>query len=424
MFREIPDHLEIKNGKLFIGGLDAEGLAATFGTPLYIYNGNRILDNYRRIDDALRKYSDREVRVYYAAKANSSLAVMKLLAQAGAWVDVVSPFEARLALDTNFSREKVLFTGTSVSNGDLEALVDLGVLINIDSFSQLRRLARLGRFDVAIRWNPGEGAGLHDYVITAGKFIKFGIPEDRILRAFSEAIDLGLHPVALHQHIGSGWLNSEVEIFLDTVDKTLAIADKIMRTIGYDLDFIDFGGGPGIPYKIDQQEFPLERYSRGICDKVKESGLGFKAISVEPGRYIVGDAGVLLTEINTVEEKGIPLIGLDAGFGTLARPILYNAYHKHVVCGKADRDSDKEFMIAGNLCESGDVFHDPHKLRALPTPDEGDILATLDVGAYGYVMGSTYNMRPLPAEVMIQDGKARLIGKRATYEDLIAGQCE
>jgi diaminopimelate decarboxylase len=424
MFREIPDHLEIKNGKLFIGGLDAEGLAATFGTPLYVYNGTWILENYRRIHDALQKYSDREVRVYYAAKANTSLAVMKLLADAGAWVDVVSPFEARLALGTNFRKEKVLFTGTSVSNRDLESLVDLGVMINIDSFSQLRRLAMLGRFDVAIRWNPGEGAGLHDYVITAGKYIKFGIPENRILRAFSEAIDLNLYPVGLHQHIGSGWLNNDVDIFLDTVHKTLAVAEKITGAIGYDLDFIDFGGGPGIPYRVDQQDFPLEKYSKGICERVKQSGLGFKAIAIEPGRYIVGDAGVLLTEINTVEEKGTPLIGLDAGFGTLVRPMLYNAYHNFVICGKADRKSDTEFMVAGNLCESGDVFHDPKKLRPLPTPDEGDILATLDVGAYGYVMGSSYNMRPLPAEVMVQNGKARLIRERATYEDLTAGQSE
>ena len=349
---------------------------------------------------------------------------MKLLSEAGAWVDVVSPFEAKVALDTGYSREKILFTGTSVSDSDLNALVELGVMINIDSFSQMRRLAGLGQFNVAIRWNPGEGAGYHDYVITAGKLIKFGIPEDRILKAFSEAIDLGFQPIGLHQHIGSGWLEQEVEIFLETVDKTLALAERVTAEIGHDLQFVDFGGGPGIPYKPGEPDFPVEKYARGICDKVKSSGLGFKAIAIEPGRYLVGDAGILLTEVNTVEDKGIPIIGVDAGFGTLIRPALYGSYHQFVISGKADHEPDREFMVAGNLCESGDIFHDPKKLRAMPTPDEGDILAILDAGAYGYSMASSYNMRPMPAEVMIQDGKARLIRERQTYNDLIAGQYE
>jgi len=424
MFWETPGHLDVRGGKLFIGGLDAAELAHEYGTPLYVYNGSRIVENYSRIFSALKKHSDRDVRVYYAAKANTSIAVMKLLSDAGAWVDVVSPNEARLALDCGFKRENVLFTGTSVSDRDQEALVEFGVTVNIDSFSQMRRLARFGPRKVGIRWNPGEGAGHHEYVITAGKYIKFGIPEEKIVDAFTEAVRLGLDPVGLHQHIGSGWLENDVDIFLETVDKTLDAARKITESLGKQLEFVDFGGGPGIPYMSGKLEFPLDKYASGICEKVKESGLDFGAIIIEPGRYIVGDSGILLTEINTVEEKGVPIVGVDSGFGTLIRPILYNAQHAMVVCDKADREPDRDFMIAGNLCETGDVFHQVKKLRPLPTPIEGDILAILDAGAYGFAMSSTYNMRDLPAEVMVQDGKSRLIRERGTYEDLIKGQRE
>lgn len=424
MFWEIPDHIEIQDGKLLIGGLEAGEIAREFGTPVYVYDGERVVSNYRRLEDSLSEYSDREVRIYYAAKANTSLAIMKILADAGAWVDVVSPNEARLALQAGFPKEKVLFTGTSVSDRDLEELVELGVMINVDSFSQMRRLAKLGQFRIAIRWNPGQGAGYHEYVITAGKYIKFGIPEEKIADAFSEAVRLGHKPVALHQHIGSGWLEEDVDTFLSTVDKTMSVVREVTKVIGYDLEFVDFGGGLGIPYLSGEEEFPIDKYSKGLCEKVKASGLDFGAIAIEPGRYIAGDAGVLLVEINTVEEKGVPIVGVDAGFGTFLRPALYNARHVMVLCEKADREAEGEFMVAGNLCEAGDVFHEMKKLVKLPRPEEGDILAILDTGAYGFAMASEYNMRNLPAEVLVEDNRARLIRERGTYSDLLRRQVE
>ena len=152
--------------------------------------------------------------------------------------------------------------------------------------------------------------------------------------------------------------------------------------------------------------------------------MSFGNIAIEPGRYIAGDAGVLLTEINTVEEKGVPVIGVDAGFGTLIRPMLYNSHHVIVVCNRAEHEPEDEYMVAGNLCETGDVFHDLKELKGLPTPVEGDVLAILDTGAYGFSMSSEYNMRDLPAEVMVQDSKPRLIRERGTYGDLLMKQTE
>jgi len=419
----IPGHLEVHDGKLSIGGIEAKRLALRYGTPLYVYNGDRIVENYKRMKSLLENHSDREVRIYYSAKANSSLAVMKILALSGAWCDVVSPNEARLALDAGFSKERIMFTGTSVSDGDLREVSNLGIMMNIDSFSQLRRLAKLGRFRVSIRWNPGLGAGAHEHTITAGKFVKFGIPEDRILEACREARKLGLEPIGLHQHIGSGWLGKDVDVFLSTVDKTLQIARQVTDILGHELEFVDFGGGPGIPYRPEDDGFDLEKYAGGICRKVKESGLRSRAIAVEPGRYIVGDAGILLTQINTVEEKGTPVMGVDSGFGTLLRPAMYGAYHHAVICSKADKSPDREWIIAGNLCESGDVFNENKKTpRPMPTPQEGDILAILDAGAYGFSMSSRYNSRVRPAEALVMKGRDMLIRKRECYGDLLRGQ--
>ncbi len=420
---EIKGHLEVHEGKLLIGGKDAEKLAIRYGTPLYVYNGDRVMDNYKRVKALLDNHCDREVRVYYAVKANSSLAVLKILALSGAYADIVSPNEARLAIDAGFPKEKIMFTGTSVSDGDLRDIARLGIMINIDSFSQMRKLAKLGKFRVSIRWNPGEGAGGHEHTITAGKFVKFGIPEGRILEAFREAKKLGLHPVGLHQHIGSGWLGKDVDTFLSTVGKTLHVAKQVTDVLGHELEFVDFGGGPGIPYRPEEVEFPLDKYAHGICRQVKDSGLKFKAIAIEPGRYLVGDAGIFLTKINTVEEKGVPVIGVDSGFGSLMRPAMYGAYQHMVICDKADKKPDKEWIVAGNLCESGDVFNESKRdLRPLPTPQVGDILAILDAGAYGFSMSSRYNSRALPAEALVMKGRDMLIRKRECYGDLLRGQ--
>lgn len=229
--------------------------------------------------------------------------------------------------------------------------------------------------------------------------------------------------MGLHQHIGSGWLGNDVETFLATVDKTLNVARQVTDILGRELEFVDFGGGPGIPYRPDEVDFPLDKYAHGICRKVKDSGLHFKAIAVEPGRYIAGDAGILLTKINTVEEKGVPVIGVDSGFGSLLRPAMYGAYHHMVICSKADKRPDKEWIVAGNLCESGDVFNESKsKPRPLPTPNEGDILAILDAGAYGFSMSSRYNSRALPAEALVMKGRDMLIRKRECYGDLLRGQ--
>ncbi len=422
---EKKGHLEVMHNQLYVAGLQATALAKEFGTPLFVYNGNRIVENFSRLKSAFDNCKDRNVRIHYAVKACPNLTILKMLRGEGAWVDCVSPNEVKLALKAGFEKEKILFTGTSVSNSDLKELAEFGCTINIDSFSQLQRLAEM-RFSgkCSIRWNPGEGAGLHGHTITAGKFIKFGIPEGKIEEAFRQAKEARLNIVALHQHIGSGWLGQDVKIFLSTVDKTIAVAKKAEEILGKQLEFVDFGGGPGIRYKREHKDFPIEAYAQGICSKMKQSGLKAE-IAIEPGRYIVGDSAVLLCEINTVEDKNVPVIGVNAGFNCLIRPAFYGAHHEMIIADNVGGISKKKFLVAGNLCESGDVFNENREeLRELPVPKEGNILALLNAGAYGYAMASNYNLRARPTELLVLNKHARVISKRESFDELIQQQKE
>ncbi len=412
MWWEKKGHLKVNDeNHLSIADHDACALAGEYGTPVYVYNKQRIIDNFSAIRNAFRKHTD-NFRIHYAMKANSNPEILRILHKQGAYIDAVSPYEAKLAIDSGFPAERIMFTGTSVSNTDLKMLVNDDIFINIDSMSQIKRLRKFAGkgLNVSLRWNPGMGAGHHGHTITAGKHIKFGIPESKLDLAVDEVISAGFNLVGLHQHIGSGWLAEDVPVFLDTVDKTIAAAVKIQDKIGHDLEFIDFGGGPGIPYSADDKEFPLDIYAKGICEKIASSTLKDAQIAIEPGRYIVGDAGVLLLEINTVEEKNVPIIGVDAGFNTLARPSFYGSYHEMIIGNHVLSKNTKEYMIAGNLCESGDVFNENREtLRKLPVPREGDILVILNAGAYGYSMASTYNSRPKPRELLVDEGKVKII---------------
>lgn len=429
------DGLEYRKGRLVFGGVDAEELAKEFGTPIYVYDADRIVDNFTRMQNALEEHADRDIHVCYAVKANPSMAILDLLYRNGCrYLGAVSPNECRLGIEAGFDPYDIMFTGTSVSMDTLREIRSMGVFINVDSETALRYLREIeeeskGKTydEIAIRWNPNRGAGWHPDVITAGREAKFGIPEDRVLPACELAREYGKSVVGLHQHIGSNWKGKrQANIFLETVDSTLEVACLIG---GYNekyngkLRFVNFGGGPGIRYKESDSNFPLRKYAKGICDRVRESKASFQAIEVEPGRYIVGDAGILLDQVVMVEEKnGILFIGGKAGFNTLIRPAFYGAYHEIVSCEQ--RDSKREARVVGPLCESGDILtRDKEKReRVMQVPENGDYFAVLNAGAYGFAMASNYNLWPLPAEVMIYNGKPHLIRGAQTYEDLRRGQ--
>ena len=414
--------LENRNGELYIDKVSSLRLAEEYGTPLYVLSEKRIRENFRRLCKAL-SFTTKNFRIYYAAKANTNLSVLKILKDEGAYLDTVSPGEIYLALKAGFSPEKILFTGTSVRDDELKFLVDVGVTINIDSFSQLKRLLKISVPEIlSFRVNPQIEAGHHQHCITAGKESKFGFWEDKVVDAYKTALNMGVKKFGIHMHIGSGIL--EVEPFILAVGKLLTIAKKIHEETGIVFDFIDIGGGLGIPYKPEEKELDLERFSRDVFgylrDKVEEYGLGNPTFCVEPGRYLVGDAGILLTTVNTLKVTPFKkFVGVDAGFNLLIRPVMYGSYHEIVVANKLNQPLTETYDVVGPLCESGDFLA---KDRLLPKIEEGDLLAILNTGAYGYVMSSQYNSRPRCGEVLVKDGKYELVREKENFESLLFGQ--
>jgi len=414
--------LENRGGLLYVDGVLAIELAEKFDTPTYVLIENRIRENFRRIRDTLlRNYS--KIRVYYSAKANTSLAVLKILESEGAYLDAVSPGEVFLALKSGFTPNKILFTGTSVRDDELKFLVDSGVLINIDSISQLRRLLKIHVPEIlSVRVNPELGAGHHEHVVTAGRNSKFGLWESDALEAYKIALDAGVKCFGIHMHIGSGILS--VEPFLLAAERLLGVAHQIRSKLGITFDFMDFGGGLGVPYKPDEKPLDVDDFANRMLSlfksRIKEYDLGEPFFCIEPGRFIVCDAGILLTRVNTLKITPFKkFIGVDAGFNTLIRPAMYGSYHPIIVANRLNDPPKEIYDVAGPLCESGDILA---RDRMLPEVSEGDLLAILNAGAYGFSMSSQYNSRPRCAEVLVKDGRYAPVRERESLEDLIRGQ--
>ena len=416
------DVLENRNGALFIDGVAASELAKKFDTPLYVVSERRIRSNFRRLKEALTKQYGK-VRILYSVKANANLSVLKVIQSEGAWLDTVSPGEVFIALKAGFPPEKILFTGTSVRDDELRFVVDSGVAMNVDSLSQLKRLLK---FHVpsflSVRANPEVGAGHHEHCITGGRDSKFGIWESDVVEAYKTAKKAGVKRFGIQMHIGSGIL--DVEPFLPALEKLMEIASLVHRETGITFEFVDVGGGVGVPYRPEEKPLDLDEFAEKVLSifkkRVKEYGLGEPWFYIEPGRFIVCDAVVLLTNVNTV--KVTPhkrFAGVDAGFNTLIRPVMYGSYHPIVVANKLNEPEAETYDVCGPLCESGDFLA---RDRKLPKIAEGDLLAVLNAGAYGFSMSSHYNSRPKCAEILVKEGKCALVRERETLETLLIGQ--
>lgn len=400
------------NGNMVIGGMHAADIADEFGTPVYVTDETILRDNYRRIHGAFAKHMD--TRIHYACKANTSLAILKILEQEGSCIDAVSIGEVMTCMKAGFTSDRILYTGVNVSNSELKALVDLKVPINIDSTSELERLAAIStEVPISFRITPGVGSGHSDKVITGSKGSKFGIPIDRVIPTYGRAKELGFDIRGIHAHIGSG--GQVVEPFIDLMYVLTDLVNEIKDELDIDLDFIDMGGGIGVPYKSNENEMDVDELAIALTDIVKEE-TDIKTIAVEPGRYIVCDSTVLLTRCVDIKYTGTKnYIGVDAGFNTLVRPAFYDSYHHVAIANRFNRACEHKFDVVGPICESGDYLA---KDRPLPTPEEGDVIAVYNAGAYGFTMASTYNSRPRCREVLVNDGKAELIREAEDMEDI------
>ncbi len=404
----------VSDGKLYLGDREAADWARRFGTPLFLYSRRRIAANFARLGSMLQRLDGLETRICYAMKANPHPKILQFLKRQGAWIDAVSPGEVEAALVAGFPPERILFTGTSLSREDLAAVFGLdGITVNIDAVEQiaLMREVREKKFRkktirVSIRWNPGIGLGFNPKVVTAGARtpdgtpIKFGIDDGRVTEAFKKAAACGFRPVGFHQHLGSGWVGRDFGLVRNAVRRMVLKAAQVER-LGFNLEFIDFGGGFGPRYSRKQRPFPVGRYLESIGNEVRMSGLKAGAVALEPGKFLVGDAGVLLLRVEYAKKScGNLFACVNAGtFNTVPRPAIYTqAYHEIVNCSRASAARGRRITIAGNLCETGDVFG---KEVVIPRPRPGDFLAVLCAGAYCRSMASNFNLRPIPKEIFI-----------------------
>ncbi|MEM2103343.1 MAG: diaminopimelate decarboxylase [Candidatus Bathyarchaeia archaeon] len=409
-------------GKLYVEDVSTLKLVEKYGTPLYVISEGKVRENYRRLASAFSQdYS--KVKVLYSAKANTNISVLKILAKEGAGIDTVSPGEIYIALEAGFSPSQILYTGTSVGDEELAFALEKGVTINIDSLSQFKRLLQIAvPQKLSVRINTEFGAGHHEYTVTAGKISKFGVDAETAVEIYRKAKDLGVKSFGIHMHIGSGIL--QIDPFMKSAEKLFEVAKNVRKKTGLTFEFIDIGGGFGVPYRPSEEELDLTSLARRISDlfkkKVAEYMLGDPELWLEPGRYIVAEACVLLTRVNTIKETPYKkFVGVDAGLNTLIRPAMYGSYHHIIVANRLDEPLTERYDVVGPICESGDFFA---KDRELPKIFEGDLLAILNAGAYGYSMSSQYNSRPRAAEVLVKGKSFELVREREAFQDLVKGQ--
>ncbi len=408
--------VDIQNNKLVIGSISAETLVSEFGSPLYVYDEELIKQRYTELFSSIL-YPKK--KLYYACKANSNPAIMKLLCSLGSSVDTVSPHEAALALNVGFLPDRIMFTGVNASLDDFRFCIQHKIMVNCGSLSQIEMYGKLNpNASIFVRINPDVGGGHHGHVITGGPESKFGIYYDKVSEIKATAKKYGLRIVGIHAHIGSGILDPAT--FKKAMQMVLLTAKQFEG-----LESVDFGGGLGVVYRPDQTPLPIKEYGKEVSalfsDFCKQYGKELVFI-LEPGRYIVAESGTLLTTVTsrTATPKHT-FVGVDSGFNHLVRAAMYGSYHPIVNASQVEGKKES-IVVAGNICESGDVFtrdeHGPLD-REITAAKEGDILAIGIAGAYGYAMASTYNLRGRPAEVLVSHGKARLVRRRETFDDLL-----
>ena len=419
--------MEYRGPVLHIGNLAATDLASEFGTPLYVYDANVIRTQVENVRGAFRELP---FRPFYAMKANSNLAILRLVREHGFGCDAVSPGEIHLAIRAGYTADEIWFTCSNVSDEDLRAIPDPRIVVNVNSMSEIDRCLALDlKNPIALRINPDVGAGHHRDVVTAGESVKFGIDLAEVDSARMLVEDSGREVVGLHAHIGSG---------VDTPQPLLGAAARLLQlSTGFQhLRWINFGGGLSIPYRPGEREFPIAEYGAELA-RIAAPVLRARNLTaiLEPGRYIVASSGTLLARVTTKRvSAGVEWVGVDSGFNHLARPSKYSAYH-HIL--NASNGSERslrehwddsvprdEVVVAGNICESGDVFtREAGQVtkRKLDRVKVGDLLAFCDAGAYGFSMASHYNARLLPPEILVDGDHARLIRERQGFDDLVRG---
>ncbi len=408
--------VEVLNSELHLGGVPATRLVQEWGSPLFVVEEEVVLDRVKELQSA---FAHDRVRLFFAGKANPNLQLWKLVGEQGLGMDCCSPGEVALALKAGFDPEDISFTGTALKEREMRFLVSSGVGVNLDAISQVERFGRIVQdYRIGIRINPNIGVGLHEHCTTGGARSKLGIPMDQIGDAIRAAGSSGNVLAGLHVHTGSGGL--DVEPFLRTAETMFELAEPLAGT----LEYIDLGGGIGVPHKPSDEPFPLQAYAEGVLkllDDWNRKHARPLTLYLEPGQFIAAEAGWLLATVEVLKPgaEGRRFAILDSNFNHYLGTALYGSYHEFHKVTDMGGEADGAYEIVGNLCNTGDTFAAG---RTMPRLQEGDLLGMVNAGAYGLSRSSNYNSRVIPAEVFVQDGKSRLVRRRQTYDDLL--QCQ
>ncbi len=425
-----------RDGHLYCEDVDLARVATEFGTPTYVYSAGTILDHYTRLDAALAPLNH---LICYAVKANSNRAILNLLVGAGAGFDIVSGGELFRVLAAGGDPAKCTFAGVGKSRDEIEYALERGVYsFNVESEAELESIERMAgakkmRAPIALRVNPDVDPHTHQYISTGSQENKFGIALNQVRAVYERAARMSnIEIIGVQMHIGSQI--TEAKPFASAIEKVVPVVRDLKSK--YAIKFFSIGGGMGIIYRHalgsgsgkwwhdhgEPSAFSVGDYAEVIVPPLRD--LGIRTL-VEPGRFLTGNAGVLLTRVRYIKQTGGKKFAIvDAGMNDLIRPALYQSYHEIVPAKQPKTERERKISkidIVGPVCESGDFFA---LGREMPEVHEGDLLAIMSAGAYGFVMASNYNSRPLPAEALVRGDKFALIRKRQTWDDLVRGEVD
>ena len=409
-------HFTMKNGTLFAEDVNVKELARQYGTPLYIYSTATLTRHFQAFDSA---FDSVDHLTCYSVKANSNLSVLRLLAGLGAGMDIVSGGELYRALLAGVKADRIVYSGVGKKPAEIAQALSAGILMfNVESVQELIRINDVARemgktARVSFRINPDVDPKTHPYISTGMKKNKFGLSIESALDAYAMARDLpGIEPVGMDCHIGSQL--TTIDPFLEALDKLLVFYDKL-KAMNLDIRYLDLGGGLGIPYNEEEPPHPKE-FGAALTKAI--DGLPLKVV-LEPGRVIVGNAGILVTEVlYTKQTSTKTFVIVDAAMNDLVRPSLYGSFHRIEEVepqGRGALDVD----VVGPICESGDFLA---KDRQLAEVRQGELLAVYSAGAYGFTMSSNYNTRTRAAEILVDGDHAIVARRRETYESLVANE--
>ena len=424
--------MKVEGNELYVGGVKASALSKEYGTPLYVIDEELVRSNCRRYYNAM-KCEERGNRVTYAGKAFINMSMCNLVNEENLYLDVVSGGELYTAYKAGFQLERIYFHGNNKSDYEIDLGVRLGIgrfiVDNIHELEVLNSIAQeYGRVQkVYLRITPGVEAHTHEYIKTGQLDSKFGFPVigDTVYDAIKRAMELEYIELnGLHCHIGSQIF--DLEPFEDTTEIMLNLINDIKETLGYEIKELDLGGGFGIYYTEGDKPKEIEEYCSVIINKAdeicKKLNMNVPILSIEPGRSIVGNAGLTLYTVGAIKE--IPnirkYVSVDGGMSDNIRPALYSAKYESLIANRVFDNSKEIVTVAGKCCESGDVLLNSIEM---PRMETGDILAIMSTGAYGHSMANNYNRIPKAAVVSVSNGISKVMCKRETYEDLLRNEC-